>query len=347
MAQSTNDISLGNLANTTVLAASPVTGKQLLTTPDDFVWNQSRFDRQARLNLEFDVVDVSLPIYQSYVGSQVMAWTADEISLLKKIVAHVGKKFAPFKLHLPDTVFLVKTTGQEEGYAAYTRQTNVIVLPENMVASLAFTPNWGDPLHPASSVTYLENIIIHEFFHLFSKNNRARREQLYRLVHYKVTGNELQLPDIPWGTEGAGYSMRDFKITNPDAPLMDVYIEMAVPENPDRVGSGDTKDFLTRPLMPILLATRLYSGGVFFDSLQWWFMVIEKNSDRIWAPLLIDNKPVLYDSTPLIPQYLKLIGHNLQGELFHPDEILAQNFVFAANLPSLDLLLSFQKALES
>ena len=46
----------------------------------------------------------------------------------------------------------------------------------------------------------------------------------------------------------------------------------------------------------------------------------------------------MYASAPLMPEYLALVTANFTQEIFQPDEILAQNFVLAANQPSLDIL---------
>jgi len=51
-----------------------------------------------------------------------------------------------------------------------------------------------------------------------------------------------------------------------------------------------------------------------------------------------DGYPVMYESAPLMPEYLALVTANFTQEIFQPDEILAQNFVLAANQPSLDIL---------
>jgi hypothetical protein len=332
------DTVVGQLpGGTKVVAASLRTGQRLLTTPDEFVNSQSRFDRQSRVNLAYDVVEVTQAIYLDYVSSQVMDWSDEEKASLKTILESVAGKFAVLSFTLPETVYLVKTSGQEEGYAAYTRAKNVITLPANMVASLETSANYGDPLHPANDVTYLENVVIHECFHIFSKNNPTRRDALYALVNYHPTGNEVELPAIPWGPKGSGWTMRDFKITNPDAPKLDVYIEMVVPLMPGKKSGTLVK----RPLLPLLLANGLYAGGLFFSYLQWLFMVIEQDSQGRWIPTMTSaNQPILYQSSDkkLMAQYFELIGRNITGEIFHPDEIIAQNFVLVANEPSLTLL---------
>jgi hypothetical protein len=230
-------------------------------------------------------------------------------------------------------VNLVKTTGLEEGYAAYTRKDNVIVLPENMVASLSATTGFDDPLHPVASTAYLQGIITHELFHILSKNSPAVRARLYGLVNYRVMGNTVVLPEVPWGPTGA--MLPDLKITNPDTPALDVYINMLVPATP----TGEEGSRLTRSLMPILLASGPYSGGIFFNYLQWFFMAVEQSDEGVWTPLVDGaGTPLMYNSAPILPEYLSLVGKNFTNEIFHPDEILAQSFVLIAQQPSLDLL---------
>jgi hypothetical protein len=337
------DIPVGTvLTNTNVVAASVRTARQLLGTADAFVDSQSQFDRQARLNVERSVLDVTPEVYLDFVAAQVMEWAGGEVSALKQIVADIDGMFNRWPgVVLPSTVYLVKTSGREEGYAAYTRAENVISLPANMIASLQTAPDYGDPLHPSESVAYLEDVIVHELFHLISKNNPGLRASLYALVNYSSTPSPVVLPDVPWPDPGSARSMPTMKITNPDAPALDVYITMVVPEDPENPGSP----LVDRCLLPVLMATGPYVLGQFFDYLAWYFMAISTDDSGNWVPLTgAGGRPVMYLMTPNDPalwnQYLDLVGHNLTGELFHPDELIAQNFVFVATLPSLGLLTS-------
>lgn len=329
---------------TEVVAASIAEGRQLLTTVDDYVSQQSSFDRQARVNLRREVAEVTLPIYLDYVASQVMSWSPVEIDALEGIVSSMSLLFAPLSLRLPARIAIVKTSGQEEGYAAYTRRKDTIVLPANMVASVETATSYGDPLHPASDVSYLQDVLIHECFHLFSKNHPEERFRLYEHIHYQSTGTPVELPDAPWGPPGSGARMRELKITNPDEPKLDVYIEMVVPTAPDDADSA----LVRRALAPLLMANGRYEGGIFFEYLEWWFMAIVQDAGGRWqaqsGPL---GRPVMYPSAPLMQQYLALVGANFTQEIFQPDEILAQNFVLVANQPSLDLLAFMRQTLSA
>jgi hypothetical protein len=328
------DVFLGMLpGGTQVMAAAQDHGQALLTSEDAFVEAQSRFDRQARVNLTYDIAPVTLPMYFDYVSSQVLPWSPAEIGDLQKIIVDIAHSLLPLNVPFPPVVILVKTTGLEEGYAAYTRKDNVIVLPENMVASLQASTGFNDPLHPGTSTAYLQAVVTHELFHILSKNNPVVRARLYGLVNYRVMGNTIVLPEVPWGPTGA--LLTDLKITNPDTPALDVYINMLVPATP----GGEEGSSLTRSLLPILLASGPYQGGIFFNYLQWLFMAVQQNDEGVWTPLVNGaGIPLIYDSTPLVPQYLSLVGRNFTSEIFHPDEILAQSFVLIAQQPSLDLL---------
>ncbi|NIE63205.1 hypothetical protein F3J17_04905 [Burkholderia sp. Ax-1719] len=325
-----------------VIAVSVAKGRDLLSTIDDYVLRQTHFDRQARLGLRREVVEVTQPIYLDYVASQVLSWTDDEISALKHIVIGLATFFAPLDLNLPPIIYVVKTSGQEEGYAAYTRRKDTIVLPTNMVVSVATSISYGDPLHPDTDLSYLQDVMVHECFHLFSKNHPSKRLALYERIHYRSTGHVVELPDAPWGPPTSRATMRDLKITNPDEPDQDVYIEMSVPAHPDDPSSPTTQ----RCLMPLLLAREPYAGGVFFEYLEWWFMAIAPTPSGRWEPQLNDQgQPLLYASAPLMQQYLSLVTANFTQEIFQPDEVLAQNFVLAATQPSLNILQDIQREL--
>ena len=332
---------LGRLpGGTLVMAADKEHGARLLATADDFVDNQSRFDRQARLSLRTEVVEVTRSMYFDYVASQVMDWSADEVAALKGIVEAIAGKLEPLDFRLPEVVHLVKTSGEEEGHAAYTRQTNVIVLPVNMIQSLFTQANFGDPLHAGTSPSYLTDVVTHELFHLFSKNNADRRWHLYGLVHYEATGDDVELPNVPWPNADSTVSLPDSKITNPETPNLNTFIRMEV--SPVSEPGGQTAN---KPLLPVLLATGPYAGGVFFDYLDWWFMALVQVDGRWVAELDQDQRPVMYQSTPLMGQYMGLVGKNITDELFHPDEILAQNWVLVANEPDLTLLSNMARIL--
>lgn len=327
---------LGSLPNGgQVFAASPTKSIELLTTVDEFVQHQSRFDRHARLNLSFDVTDVTLEMYLDYVRSQVTEWTESELDQLKQIVSDLAAMLTGFAFDLPAPVYLVKTTGQEEANAAYTRNRNTIVLPANMVASLWVQADFGDPLHDGGSQSYLRGVVLHECFHLFSKNNVAQRSKLYDIIGYRMTADEIALPEVGWPLAESPSTMPELKITNPDTPRLDVIIDLEIPAA-DSNGASSVST-----VCPVLMASGPYRGGSFFGDLGWYFMEVDER-DGVWSARLGDDgRPVMHlveMGSELLKTYERTIGHNFTGELFHPDEVLAQNWTLVASEPSLELL---------
>ena len=330
MSESGNDTDLGliraaanGLDPTSVVAAGLNRARRLIADADTYIYAQSPFDRHARIGIPHGGVEVGQDLFLSFLGTQVMAWTAFELDQLREIVASLQKVFARIPMKLPQKVYLLKSTGREEGAAAYTRHLDTIVLPVNMVSSLLAVPAGGDPLHPGRSSAYLAGIITHEFFHILSKNNPAWRKELYGILGFRPLPNSVVLPDdkLP-----SGLSMRDMKITNPDAPLLNVAIDL--------MPTGSSQPV---PMTPALVSSGPYVGGEFFDTLQWIFLEVEEEKGN-WQVRRRDDKAVWHQSDDLMSQYLDKVGRNLSGELFHPDEVLAQSFVMAAHEPSLALL---------
>jgi hypothetical protein len=312
----------GDLGATSIIAASLKTSRRLITSPDTYIEAQSPFDRHARIGIPQGSAEVDQKLFLSFLGTQVVEWSEFEWGQLKDIVKNLRSIFAGTSLKLPARIYILKSTGREEAAAAYTRHLDTIVLPANMVASLYAVPPGGDPLHPAQSSDYLAGIITHELFHILSKNNPDWRSDLYAEVGYSALSNSIVLPS----DENGGASLRDLKITNPDAPLLNVAIDLVPP--------GGT---VACAMVPALVSSGAYVGGEFFDTLNWIFLEVEKVSG-VWQLRSEGCKPVIHKAELLKDQYLAIIGRNLTGELFHPDEILAQNFVIAAGEPSLGLL---------
>jgi hypothetical protein len=219
-------------------------------------------------------------------------------------------------------IYLVKTTGREEAASAYTRHIDTIVLPANMVASLRTPPPGGDDLHPARTTSFLAGVLTHELFHILSKNNPAARSRLYAELGFRELAAPLNLPDDP---APCGLSYAQLKLTNPDAPCLNVAIDLVPPDGEAAV-----------PMVPVLLSQGPYEGGDFFATLDWVFLELD-DAGTGWRRDA-RGRLRLHPSKPLMKQYLAQVGRNLTEEIFHPDEILAQSFVIAAQEPSLPLL---------
>jgi hypothetical protein len=297
------DLRLG--ANVLVSFASTETGRKILTTRDEFVLALSPFDRAARMKTDRQVSEKE---FLEFVGRNIMAWQPDETNKIAGLVQHAGEKLAAWNLPFPAAIVFIKTLGQEEGNASYTRQ-NAVILPEKDVHSSG-----------------LEETVIHELFHILSRHNPDLRRKLYRIIGFNLT-DPIDFPE----------ELKQRKITNPDGVENCWFINV-------------TNQGGALPVMPILYASADHydpgKGGEFFDYMVFKFLVLKK-SGRSWAPSFADGHPQLLGLRN-VKGYLEQVGNNT-GYIIHPDEILADNFVFLVNgrvnLPTPRIVADMEKVL--
>lgn len=281
---------------------------KLLAVDDEFVQRLSPFDRSARLKTD-EVVDKAT--YLKFVSEQTLDWTDEEKANLDAAWQRVMVAMADIKFTTPAQVSLIKTTGLEEGDAAYTRGTSII-LPKSKAAGRS-----------------IDTLLAHELFHVLSRHDAQTRERLYGIIGFRKCG-ELQLP--------ADLQIR--RLTNPDAPINDHCIQIKLDGKPTWVvpilTSKSEKYDKQR-------------GGQFFDYLDFKLMAIESpDTPTSSQPLMVEGKPVLVDARKAVG-FMEQIGKNT-GYIIHPDEILADNFSMIItkrpNVPQPELLEKIDKAMK-
>jgi hypothetical protein len=217
-----------------------------------------------------------------------LEWTPEEKAQLGQVISAVHTRLVGMQLPTPPEVLLVKTSGEEEGGAAYCRGA-AIVLPAQVLKQ---TPR------------KLDRLIAHEFFHVLSNQNPKWREALYAVVGFQPC-NEILLPE----------DYRPRRITNPDAPASYYYTTLEIAGQQVHV-------------VPVLYSSSesydQQRGGNLFSYLTFRLMAIEQREDR-WQPVLVDGQPKLFEIAQA-PAYYDRIGRNT-GYIIHPEEVLADNFV--------------------
>jgi hypothetical protein len=258
----------------------------VLGSEDPFTRSLSRFDLQSRLK---NSGDVQVSDLLHFASKQVESWSEDEVAKLTGCIESVRSRLKDYPPLWPETVLLIKTAGEEEGGAAYCRQ-HAIVLPRRVLDQ------------PAEA---LERLLTHELFHVLSRHDLSRQRKLYAVVGFHPCG-EIALPP----------SLRDRKITNPDAPLLNYCIELATDEGPV-------------PVTPILYASPadydLESKKTFFQYMQFRLLQLERDGDAWQAAFDETGEPILLDPNDQ-PSYHEQIGSNT-GYIIHAEEVLAENFV--------------------
>jgi hypothetical protein len=271
---------------TTVEFATVEDAKEILTTSDDFVQRMSPFDRAARLKTDKSVAEKD---YLEFVGKNVLQWNDAEKQKVTSVLSSIQKKIEDLALSFPKRVFLVKTTGAEEGGAAYTR-ANAVILPQAEIAL------------PSA---YLRKMICHELFHVLTRANPELREKLYTAIGF-VKCDEVEFPA----------ELKSRKITNPDAPANDHCILLKI----------DGKESWAIPIL--LSRSEKYDtarGGEFLNYLQFQFLVVERQGAAPEVkPAYESGKPKLA-SLRQVSGFMEQVGRNTDY-FIHPEEILADNF---------------------
>ena len=287
---------------TAIHFASVNEGQRILTAKDEFVRHLSPFDRSARLKSD---KPVSEDEYLAFVGKNVAEWTAEEMRAVEGAFKEVPSDSRALSLMLPPTIQLIKTTGSEEGNAAYTRGT-AIVLPKSELGK---------------NQSQLTKLVCHELFHILSRHNPALREELYGILGF-VRCDDLEFPR----------ELAARKITNPDGPRNDHFIRLEI-------------DGQKRAAIPVLFSkTETYDvarGGEFFEYLDFQFLVVEVESTSPRPKVIYENSAPKLVGPGAVSGFLEQVGKNTQY-LIHPDEILADNFALLIlgeqNVPSPEVL---------
>jgi hypothetical protein len=174
-----------------VYFATVAEAKTHLAKRDVYIKNLSPFERAAKIK---KAGPVSTGQYLAFIQNQTLEWDNADKKKLRQVIAVAKPKLAKFGNHLPERIHLIKTTGNDEGAAPYTRGVSII-LPERTIRQ---------------SVKSLERLFYHELFHIVSRANPKLRDELYRTIGYEKCG-EVLLPD----------DMMPRRISNPDAPVVE------------------------------------------------------------------------------------------------------------------------------
>jgi hypothetical protein len=292
----------------TVAFATIDEGKNILTTRDDFVCRLSPFDRAARMKTD---ADVSEEDYLEFVGKNVLAWNDIEKQQIISAFQTIQTKLETLSLPFPKKILFIKTTGNEEGGASYTR-ANAIVFPK------------ADLTAP---ITKIRKTLSHELFHIMSRENPDLREKLYAAIGFEKC-NEVAFP----------LELKSRKITNPDAPRNDHCIRL-------QIGGNECW------AIPILFSsTEKYNvnrGGEFFNYLKFQFLLVERNDNSAVKPIYDGQKPKLVDIQQT-SGFFEQVGKNTRY-IIHPEEILADNFALLVledrNTPSPEIIKKLEKIL--
>lgn len=271
----------------TIRFATIEEGRVVLGTRDDWVASFGPFDRQVRMRTREPVTNEQ---FLEFAAGEALAWSDDEMTKFTGVVESVGAKLdgLGIRLDLPAETLFIKTTGVEEGGNANYTRANAVIIPQRQAA------------RPADE---LEDVVLHELFHIMSRHNPSIRPPLYRIIGFQPC-DEMEYPK----------ALIPRKITNPDAFHFDTFIQVTVG---------------TRRILGMLLTLSnksVYTGGGLFDYVAIEMLEITVENG-VPTPVTTDGQPVLHEMTT-VRNFWEQIGANSRY-IVHPEEIIADNFVLA------------------
>jgi hypothetical protein len=280
--------------------------KELMTTEDQFTTSWSKFDIDIRLHK----INSKKADLIKCISAQVLEWSEDEKQKIIVVLQGIDTSISNqgLKINFQKDIYFIKSTNLCEGRAeGYTRANYVIL--KNDVAS--------------KSMNDLKQLVIHELFHVFSRNDSLFRRKMYNVIGFEIC-NSISYPD----------NIKDYKLTDPDATQTDSYIKL----------KRNDKEI---ECMMILYSKFDYNGGDSFSKyLSVGFLKLKGKTRKEIE--YIDNKPVIYAYND-VSNFIEQVGSNTKY-LVHPEEILASNFVFVINnskgLPSQEIVDKMQEKLK-
>ena len=285
VAAAPQSLPLGKGSN--LVFATVAEGSGVLGVEDDFTRRMSPFDRQARLKA---AGAVSSAEHRAFAARSVLEWSDRDRRRIAEAMRGLDVRFTQLGIGFPKRILLVKTSGDEEGGAAYTRG-EAIMLPAKVLGS-------DSPV--------LRRLLCHELFHVLSRSAPGLRRNLYASIGFEPCG-EVTLP--------GDFERR--RITNPDAPAFDHSIRVRV-------------DGVERSMVPVLWSrTADYdakAGKAFFETMEFRLLAVRLEGDPVRGVPETDADGAPIMAKPEDAEgFFEQVGKNT-GYLIHPEEILADNF---------------------
>ena len=255
----------------------------------DYVKNFSIYDIQSKTN---SIDSRSIEDYIKYSIKQIVEWTNQEKQLLQKFYDQFINKLKELNILqqfsiLPSTINVIKSTMKHEGNAlGYTINNNIILKELNY------------------------SLLVHELFHVFSRNNFSIRKHMYGILGFKIA-HSLILPPT---------KLKELIISNPDTPqlvftniIYKGYMHYVTPILHSKKRYNEyTKSFFDDMKVSLLFVnTRVYNDEV---------ILVYKDMKEYG----IDNYMIPIEESK---QYQQKLGENTTYNI-HPEEVSAKHFEF-------------------
>ncbi|WP_395644738.1 hypothetical protein [Terricaulis sp.] len=250
--------------------------------------------REDEVTAEWTPADISIrlrggassaALRQQYAAG-VSAWSAPERARLTAMLARNDVHLTTLARWLPEHVLLVKNSDAVEGGLPHTRGNAIM-----------FGPSL--PRDEAE----LDFLFWHELFHVLSRHNAARHDEMYGLIGF-VPCTTLTLPD----------GVSEHTLTNPDAPV----VRWVAP------APSIAADAYVTPLLLVEPAQYDPAHPSFTDYFDLRFLRMTRDAAGACAPFSTGADTFVAPQAAM-PALFAVAGANTDYVL-HPEETLADNF---------------------
>ena len=271
--------------------------QQMITTEDHHLKAMGQFDLDARVGK----AGATKAELMQLLTSECREWTQAEQDTLTKTFRILEQRIKDggYKIPVPPTIVLIKTTMKEEGDAgAYTRD-NQIYIGHTALQARKMRDGRERPAPTAESMC---SLMAHELFHVLTRKDLEFKRRMYETIGFVRMDKELEFAQ----------DIKDLRISNPDVSCYDSYAELTV--------NGEKGNYTM-----MISADKPYEGGSFFQYMRIGLIPLDKD----FKPVIKDGKTVLYPLDQSSDFYDK-VGKNT-GYVINPEECLADNFAIAIN----------------
>lgn len=191
----------------------------------------------------------------------------------------------------PDALELIKTNGRHYGNGVYYTRENRIIIPANELTYL--------------DRESLREVLLHEVFHIYSRQHPRKRDALYALIGFHDLPGELILPS----------AISSRLLLNPDGVDMSYAIELAM-------AKADTA--LCVPIITANAPAYLPERERYFEYVDFNLYPVREQADGSFVAMTdsLGHSPIRLQEQP---DFFRQIRDNT-FYIIHPDEILADNF---------------------
>lgn len=228
---------------------------------------------------------------KEYTKAQILEFSEAEKKLIDKSISTIESILANNGFKLPEVgeIVFVKATMKEEGGAdAYTHKTEIYLGPDCMEELAS---------EDEAQLRSINALMCHEIFHCLTRNNAQFRKDMYSMIHFNATGEDVEF----------GPAVREVFYSNPDVDHHDARVTMTI--------NGEAKECV----MAFATSKPFEKEGDVFT----------QNVDILFVPV---DEPNTYYS--LIKgevdraEFAERVGRNT-GYTIDPEECMADNFSLA------------------